>query len=668
MGARARKRNSRDLLGRAQRALLRSWALKHAGVILSLILVVSLALTAWQVVRLQEQLLRETAIHSASLYSEALSEFRSVYTSEVVARIAQHDITVTHDYESKKAAIPLPATLSMALGDRIASHHSGAAAKLYSPYPFPWRSNGGLTDEFARDAWNQLTRDPDSPFHRIEEGGVVPRLRYAVADRMRESCVGCHNGHPQSPKLDWEVGDLRGVLEISYPLEGLSAEAQASVTRPFWMLGGVSACALLSLGVVLRRLRRLPDELAERARVAERKRQALESQLHQTQKVETVGTLAGGIAHDFNNLLTPIRGYLDIAIDALPKGKEIRSDLEEAMAATDRARDLVRRILTFSRQSTQQLEPVDLRTAIDEVLVLMRASLPSSIVIRTSFAAECKRVLADPVQLQQVLMNVFTNAGQSMEGGGVIELTLGMTHVDAAQAAERPRLQEGPYVRATIRDSGCGMDRETLARIFDPFFTTKPVGRGTGLGLSVAHGIVTSHDGDLVVESEPGAGTTVDIYLPPTDLAPASANTAPATRTRGHETILFVDDEPAIARLGKRVLERLGYEVVTATRPLEALERFAREPDRFDAVITDQTMPQMTGGQLAVELRRTRPDLPIIGISGFDGDMHPQHASDSIITEWIMKPLIGEDLASAIRRALDSGTTGERVEGPHRHC
>jgi signal transduction histidine kinase/ActR/RegA family two-component response regulator len=642
--------------------------LNRAGLGLALVLLMALGLTAWQVSRVQNELLQETAIHNASLYSEAIAEFRSVYTSEVVARVTAHGITAAHDYEARDGTIPLPATLSMTLGERIATHHSGAAARLYSPHPFPWRrESGGLRDAFAVEAWEQLTQSPDSAYHRIEEGGAVPVLRYAVADRMRESCVGCHNSHPKSPKADWQIGDVRGVLEISYPMEGLSKEAQMGVMRPFWTLAGVSTVAFLALGLVLRRLRKLPDELAERALVAEKERGNLASQLHQAQKVETVGTLAGGIAHDFNNLLTPIRGYLDLSIENLPRGDAMRQDLEAALTATERARDLVRRILTFSRQSEPHLEAIDLQTTIDEVLALMRASLPSSVVIRTTIEEGCSRILGDSAQLQQVLLNVFTNAGYAMEGNGVIELTLSMVDVDPREADARPGLHEGPYVRTTIRDSGSGMDRATLARIFDPFFTTKPVGAGTGLGLSVAHGIVSSHGGDIVVNSEPGAGTTVDIYLPATDDAPTSAVAAPPTETRGGESVLFVDDEPMIARLGKRILQRYGYRVTTATRPLEALGVFAQEPQRFDIVITDQTMPQMTGKQLALELKRIRADVPIIGISGFDGDTHPELTSDGVIGEWLAKPLVGEDLSSSIRRALDRDRSRTEREGARAH-
>jgi PAS domain S-box-containing protein len=398
------------------------------------------------------------------------------------------------------------------------------------------------------------------------------------------------------------------------------------------------------------------QDLTERMRTEEEK-QKLEAQVRRTQKLETIGTLAGGIAHDFNNILTPILGFADMASNDVDSDSEVRENLEHVIKAAYRAKDLVQQILIFSRQAEQERKPVLIHLVIKEALKLVRASLPTTIEIRDKIDSKCGAVLADPSQMHQVLMNLCTNAYHAMrEEGGVLEVSLSPVEVDADFVRVHPNLHEGPYVRLTVTDTGKGMDRATLERIFEPFFTTKEIGDGTGLGLSVVHGIVMNHSGEITVYSEPGKGTMFHVYLPRAESAVAKESTTLQPIPRGNEHVLFVDDEDEIAIMGKQMLERLGYRVTTRTSSVEALEAFRADPDRFDIVITDQTMPQMTGSRLAKELTSIKPNIPIVLISGFSETSTAESREKVGIREVIMKPLVARDLSFAIRKALERQT------------
>jgi PAS domain S-box-containing protein len=383
-------------------------------------------------------------------------------------------------------------------------------------------------------------------------------------------------------------------------------------------------------------------------------RKQLEEQLRQTQKLEAIGTLAGGIAHDFNNILGAILGFTELALCDVPPDSTPWRNLQEVLTAGNRARDLVRQILTFSRQSRQERKPVQLQVLIKETLKLLRASLPATIDIRQHLAAETSTVLADPTQMQQVLMNLCTNAEHAMrETGGILEIRLEEIEVDATLATRHAALRPGPYLQLSVRDTGHGILPQILERIFDPFFTTKSPSEGTGLGLAVVHGIVASHGGAITVTSTPGQGTTFQIYLPRLDMTAESEMAPEEAVPRGQECILLVEDEAALARLGQQMLERLGYQVVTRTSSIEALEAFRATPQRFDLVVTDQTMPNLTGDALARELRRIRPDIPIILCTGFSHLMTAEKARALGIDAFLMKPLVARDLSLAIRQVLE---------------
>ena len=383
----------------------------------------------------------------------------------------------------------------------------------------------------------------------------------------------------------------------------------------------------------------------------------LESQLRQAQKMEAIGTLAGGIAHDFNNILGAIIGYTEIASLQVPEDNKAKESLKEVMKAGRRARDLVKQILAFSRKGEQERIPVQISLIVKEALKLLRSSLPTTVEIRQNIESDTGIVEADPTQIHQILMNLCTNAGHAMrEEGGVLEV--GIRNVEVGSwDSELGYLDmtPGPYLLLTVSDTGEGMTPEMLERIFDPYFTTKEKGVGTGLGLAVIHGIVKSHGGTIRAYSEPGKGTTFHAYLPRIKEAKemAEVESRPGVIPTGHERVLFIDDEPVLVEIGKQMLERLGYEVTTRTSSIEALELFRAKPDQFDLVITDMTMPNMTGDKLSRELMQIRSDIPVIICTGYSERITEDKAKGMGIKAFVMKPIVIRDLANTVRKALD---------------
>ncbi len=388
---------------------------------------------------------------------------------------------------------------------------------------------------------------------------------------------------------------------------------------------------------------------------AEAEKAKLRTQLRQAQKMEAIGTLAGGIAHDFNNILFSIFGYTEMTIDMVTENSAARKNLMQVLKAADRAKNLVQQILAFSRESSQELRPLRIQPVIKESLKLLRASLPSTIEIRQDIDEKCGSVMGDSTQIHQIMMNLCTNAYHAMlESGGLLRVTLGETELGPDDTACYPNMKPGAYLKLSVSDTGHGMINETMERIFDPYFTTKDIDKGTGLGLSVVHGIIKSHKGHISVYSEPGLGTTFHICLP-LIRKNTSDEQKPVSDTplsgKG-ERILLVDDEEQIVKMEKLMLERLGYEVMTLTSSSEALNLFRMKPEDFDLVITDMTMPGMTGVELSKELMSIRQDIPIILCTGFSEIITEQKAKAIGIGEYVMKPVLKIEIARAIRRAL----------------
>ncbi len=387
---------------------------------------------------------------------------------------------------------------------------------------------------------------------------------------------------------------------------------------------------------------------------AEETAKAFQAQLLQAQKIETIGTLAGGIAHDFNNILSPILGYTDIAMELLEPDHPARQDLREVLNAAQRARELVRQILIFARGGDQQKRPVQLHLVVLEALKLIRATLPATIEISQRIATRDDVVMADPAQMHQVIMNLCTNAAYAMRrNGGVLRVELSRQELKANDTARVPGARQGPNVLLTVRDQGEGMDAATVPRIFEPFFTTKPPGDGTGLGLSVVHGIVHSHGGGISVETEPGGGTAFHVYLPAVTASPGEA-APPEERVRPSrgEHVLIVDDETEIVRMLTRMLESRGYRVTGCTLPEAALAAVGADAETFQAVITDQTMPRMTGTDLARRIHEIRADLPVILTTGY-GEKVESPTLEDHIADVAAKPFDAITIVSALRRAID---------------
>ena len=393
-------------------------------------------------------------------------------------------------------------------------------------------------------------------------------------------------------------------------------------------------------------------------------KERLESQLRQSQKMEAIGTLAGGIAHDFNNILGAILGYGELAHQHSAEGTPLRRYLDNVMHATGRAKALVDRILGFSRSGLGERVPVNVQSVIEETLELFRASLPRGIHLESTLLAGDAAVIGDTTHLHQVAMNLFTNALQAMEHGGVLGVVLERVRLSERRPLARGTLAPGPYVRLIVRDTGTGIPPAVFERMFDPFFTTKSVGQGTGLGLSLVHGIVTDLGGAIDITTEAGRGTTFEIWLPTAGETGKPATEAAREPPRGNgETVMIVDDEQPLVALVEEMLAELGYEPVGFDSSRAALELFRAEPDRFDVLLTDEAMPDLTGTELAREIRRRRPDIPIILVSGHGGSQLAQAAATLGINEVLGKPLQRRDLAESLARVLAGGAPGRRRAG-----
>jgi PAS domain S-box-containing protein len=387
----------------------------------------------------------------------------------------------------------------------------------------------------------------------------------------------------------------------------------------------------------------------------------VEQQLQQAHKMEAIGTLSGGIAHDFNNILAAIMGFTELALGDLADRPEKRF-LEHILKAAVRGRDLVRQILTFSRRGEYSHKPVAIGPIMEETIKLLRASIPSIIEIRHNVSPETLIVRSDPTQIQQVLMNLVMNAAYAMrEIGGLLQIDVSRAYPGRHEDQTRPDMGQGAYVKISVTDNGTGMNDATMKRIFDPFFTTKGTGEGTGLGLSVVHGIVEDHGGTIEVESKLGKGSVFHILLPLVDELPStSKEPGDELTSREHGRILLVDDEPDIVEAEKAMLERLGYAVVASVSSVDALKVFDKEPQRFDIIITDQTMPDMTGMALAKKIIEKRADVPVILCTGYSEVLSEEEIQKAGIRELVMKPVSKREIRDILRRAL----TRREKKGP----
>ena len=403
---------------------------------------------------------------------------------------------------------------------------------------------------------------------------------------------------------------------------------------------------------IVERLAGLYALAIQRERGEEDKKQ-LETYLRQAQRMEAAATLAGGIAHDFNNILAAMIGYVNLSLHEVPQGSKTQQNLEQVLKASRRARNLIQQIRAFSRQTEQEVQPLNICPIVKEALKLLRATLPATIEIVQDVPVELDSMLAEPSQVHQILMNLCTNASHAMrDKGGVLRVELERATIDKKYVFLKPELRAGPYLRLTVSDTGEGIEPGIVDRIFEPYFTTKETQGGTGLGLAVVHGIVKNWGGEITVYSEPGEGTTFHVYLPAISAQPKQEDEEPPPLFGQGERILFVDDEEFLVDVADQTLKRLGYQVETCTSGPQALEVFAQDPRVFDLLITDFNMPKMNGAQLALEMHKIRPDLRVILCTGFSERINMSNIGDLDIDAFLMKPAYESELSGTIRKVL----------------
>ncbi len=520
-------------------------------------------------------------------------------------------------------------------------------------YSFAWISLYNASGKIGELLTSDMESEHDGFFVEMIEAmaeacelNMPAEPEVLVIENGRPQCITC----PLCRRFPF---DRRMLVRLAYEGEvfgalGVSVPGNLVIDAEEQALFGEAAG---DIGLALHRMR-----AEEEHRSMKQEKTKLETQLRQAQKLETIGTLAGGIAHDFNNVLFPIIGYTELALEDLDPASPVRRNLNEVLKASLRAKELIGQILTFSRRTEQARNPLKIGSVVNEAMKLLRASIPSSIRMEKDFQPNPGAIMADATQIHQVIMNLCTNAFQAMgENGGVLAVSLQNVDMDVDYTDTNLSMKPGPYIKLSVSDTGHGMTHDVVERIFEPFFTTKPSGQGTGMGLSVVHGIVKSHGGSISVYSEPGIGTTFNVYLPRIGSLESSREEKPQpVIPGGKERVLLVDDEEMIVAMLKEALERMGYRVDARTDSRHALESFEKDPFAYDMVISDQTMPVLSGMELAEKMQRLRPDIPIILCTGFSERINREMGVGAGFRECIMKPVVKSELALAMRRVLDN--------------
>lgn len=489
----------------------------------------------------------------------------------------------------------------------------------------------------------------------LDNNGIVQRVNFKGAELLGDSCeylVG-------KALLPYLTPSTRMAFEahlrsIFGDVTSASAEVDCLHSN-----GRIVHCRVESVLIDdgkenVRRFRTALIDVTERKQ-AEEKILRTERRLRQTHKMEAIGTLAGGIAHDFNNILMAMLGFTELAQGQLSPDSPIRRHLSEVLVAGFRARDLIKQILMFSRQAEPEKQTIPIGTLVNEALHLLQATLPSTIHLRANLISETTCVYGDPTELHQVLINLCTNAEYAMrETGGLLEITVQEVDVSYDWANQHPPIKPGSNLYLTIADTGLGMPPAVQERIFDPFFTTKPLGEGTGMGLAMVHGIIANHNGRIEVEKTDSQGTTFGIYLPVDMASTVPVSQIATSDSRKNGRILFVDDEVQLVQIGEELLQQFGYEVVTCVSGEDAFRLVRECPDYFDVIVTDQTMPNVTGETLVTQLLALRPGLPIILCTGFSHTMSAEKARAIGVFAFLMKPLVIDELDLAIQEALSA--------------
>jgi two-component system, cell cycle sensor histidine kinase and response regulator CckA len=501
-----------------------------------------------------------------------------------------------------------------------------------------------------------VLEDSELAQNELRQNGIAFTAR--VVDTRESFVTALQEFSPDIVLADYSLPSFNGLAALAIvreqypglPFIFVTGAVGEELAIEFLKKGATDYVLKSKLGRLSPAVQRAIDERNDR-----RERARLEERLRQAQKMEAVGTLAGGIAHDFNNILAAIIGFTELTIDDVPEGSLIKRNMNNVLKAGIRGRDLVKQILTFSRKGDPKRAPLRLTPVVQETFKLLRATTPTSVAMELHTHATSGEVLADSTEISQLLMNLGANAAYAMrDNGGLLEITLSDIEFRSDSHPPHPDLAPGAYVELLVKDTGSGMDAATKNRIFEPFFTTKERGQGTGMGLAVVHGVVQSLGGAITVSSEPGRGSTFTVFLPKVAHEEEAQPEIAREVAGGKERILFVDDEEMLVEMAGEMLGRLGYEVVATTDAGEALRIFSGEPDRFHCVITDYTMPNVTGVELAKDLMKIRPDISIILCTGHSEMISQDKAHELGIREFAMKPLIKREIAETIRRVLDT--------------
>ena len=676
--------------------------MRNPSLLLFVLAAVGIALTAINLSNVENDRNLAAATQNAMVLSQSVEAFRGLYTREVVAKLKPLGVEASHESSHRSGTVALPITLSLELANEIGAANLRSQVRIYSPYSFPWKKGLPLPDEFSRKAWAEISSGATESLTAIEDQNGETFLRYAVADRMSEACVGCHNTYPGTPRDNWKVGDVRGIVEISLPVEGQFAGSTQGATQSIVLF---SILGLLWFGVAgltlaaSRKAKNIAVNEADRHRatseelqnaivdreLAEKETRELEDQIQHAQKLESLNVIVGGLAHDFNNLLVPIIANSEMLKDEAGPGSPNLEIIHEVQLASGRAADLCQQLLAYAgKASPTERSLLDLSTTLKETGQLLTASIPKNCKMEFDLAGELPPIEADSVQISQIALNLITNASEAIgDANGTIRIRTGTTRLSGYSLstgrdnAGYCKVREGTSPRGgreakttsavflEICDDGAGMDEQTAAKIFDPFFTTKFTGRG--LGLAAVQGIVAAHRGEIDVDSELGSHTRIRICLPASvavDSLEDSGTSDLFQPWEGRGTILLAEDEPSVRAVAQRMLEAIGFTVVTADDGEGAMWRFSREPERFVAALSDLTMPKMDGVRLVQEMRKIRPDFPVILFSGYSERVDEIEGMCDEKTLFVQKPFRSYVLRSKLRSLLgarEESKGGEEV-------
>jgi signal transduction histidine kinase/CheY-like chemotaxis protein len=509
-------------------------------------------------------------------------------------------------------------------------------------------SFGGIKAEVADQL--RTIELPKSWYNGVFERGIkIGRISYYIPHTMKnilnQEATIYGKGPPPDDSDSWhpednlfvrmrdEKGEFVGVISVDDSKSGLHPTDET--VRPLEIFA-----SLIVQIIILKK--------------EQRQRKLLEEQLVQARKMESIGTLAGGVAHDFNNILGIMLGNIELVISDFPRGHQGQINLQEAMTAGLRAKYLIHQLLSFSRPTDQRRQTLVMKPVVEESLKLMRSILPANIEIKSELDDRVRPILSDATQIHQVIINLCTNAAHAMaENGGQIQIRLVEKDLDKNGLGKSQELMPGRYVMLEVCDTGHGIAPNHLSRIFDPYYSTKEVDKGTGMGLSVVYGIVKSAGGEIVVESQPENGTTFKLFFPVVKAEPLEEKEEIEEIPMGRGRILLVDDEPALTKLGCQMLTRLGYETKAFNHPVEALQWFKAHPDAIDLVMTDMTMPHLSGAQMIEKIKQLRPDLPVVLCTGFNEYIDESGANDLGVDAFVMKPIILRELAQTIHKTIN---------------